>query len=147
MTIAYRVQRQNSTLQLHQDHFGKPSARKISGDEAVRNWDPTDPDKNNPWREYLKNQSTQTNTKPTTENNQTQNNNTQNTGGNIQNKNENVNNNNTTVNTTVPDKKPDNTVKNETDKTPQDTNSQSKVEKDNKTIQQNIRRKNNAKQI
>ncbi len=34
--------------------LGKPTARKISDDEEVRNWDPTDPDKNNPWNEYLK---------------------------------------------------------------------------------------------
>ncbi len=34
--------------------LGKPSAQKISGDEAVRNWDPTDPDKNNPWKSYTK---------------------------------------------------------------------------------------------
>lgn len=116
MTIVFQVQRQNFTHQPHLDHFGKPSARKISGDEAVRNWDPTDPDKNNPWREYLKNQSTQTNTKPTTGNNQTQDNNTQNnsntqnTGGNTQNKNNNVNN---TQTTTDPDKKPSEPIKNE----------------------------------
>ena len=94
--------------------LGKPSARKISGDEAVRNWDPTDPDKNNPWKEYLKNQSGQTTTKPETGNNQEQNTtqsnqntqNTQNTVGNTQDKNENTNTNNTTQNTVEQDKKP-----------------------------------------
>lgn len=29
--------------------LGKPQAMKISDEEAVRNWDPTDPDENNPW--------------------------------------------------------------------------------------------------
>lgn len=32
--------------------LGKPSAQKISEQEAVRNWDPTDPDANNPWKTY-----------------------------------------------------------------------------------------------
>lgn len=34
--------------------LGKPTVRKISSDEEVRNWDPSDPDKDNPWNEYLK---------------------------------------------------------------------------------------------
>lgn len=34
--------------------LGKPTAKKISSDEEVRRWDPTDPDGNNPWPEYLK---------------------------------------------------------------------------------------------
>lgn len=29
--------------------LGKPDAEKISDNEECRNWDPTDPDKNNPW--------------------------------------------------------------------------------------------------
>lgn len=33
--------------------LGKPTAQKISDDEEVRNWDPTDPDKDNPWKDYL----------------------------------------------------------------------------------------------
>ena len=33
--------------------FGKPSAQKISNaPEYLRNWDPTDPDPDNPWRNY-----------------------------------------------------------------------------------------------
>lgn len=53
--------------------LGKPSAQKISGDEAVRNWDPTDPDKNNPWKTYKKdtksdNNVKETSTKPTEQN-------------------------------------------------------------------------------
>lgn len=34
--------------------LGKPTTKKISGDEKVRNWDPTDPDKDNPWKSYVK---------------------------------------------------------------------------------------------
>ena len=34
--------------------LGKPTAQKISGNTEVRNWDPTDPDKANPWSAYLK---------------------------------------------------------------------------------------------
>lgn len=32
--------------------LGKPSAQKISGNRTLRNWDPTDPDENNPWKKY-----------------------------------------------------------------------------------------------
>ena len=33
--------------------LGKPSAQKISGyEEPLKNWDPTDPDPNNPWNNY-----------------------------------------------------------------------------------------------
>lgn len=34
--------------------LGKPTAQKISDDEAVRGWDPTDPDSKNPWKTYNK---------------------------------------------------------------------------------------------
>lgn len=36
--------------------LGKPTAQKISNHVAVRGWDPTDPDKNNPWKTYNPNQ-------------------------------------------------------------------------------------------
>lgn len=32
--------------------LGKPSERKISGDSEVNGWDPTDPDSDNPWKNY-----------------------------------------------------------------------------------------------
>ena len=32
--------------------LGKPTAQKISSYEEVRGWDPTDPDKANPWKNY-----------------------------------------------------------------------------------------------
>ena len=34
--------------------LGQPTAQKISDDTEVRGWDPTDPDKANPWTAYLK---------------------------------------------------------------------------------------------
>ncbi len=39
--------------------LGKPSAKKISDDESVRNWDPTDPDKKNPWKNYTPDENNQ----------------------------------------------------------------------------------------
>lgn len=32
--------------------LGKPAEQKISDETEYRNWDPTDPDSNNPWRNY-----------------------------------------------------------------------------------------------
>ena len=45
--------------------LGKPSERKISGDSEVNGWDPTDPDSDNPWKNY---DSTKKNDKENTEN-------------------------------------------------------------------------------
>ena len=33
--------------------LGKPTAQKISGEESVRGWDPTDPASENPWKNYV----------------------------------------------------------------------------------------------
>ncbi len=38
--------------------LGKPSAQKISSNEKCRNWDPTDPLSNNPWKNYVEPAST-----------------------------------------------------------------------------------------
>ena len=39
--------------------LGKPTAKKISGEpEEIRNWDPTDPNENNPWKTYTPSEST-----------------------------------------------------------------------------------------
>jgi lipoprotein-anchoring transpeptidase ErfK/SrfK len=54
--------------------LGKPTAQKISEEEPVRGWDPTDPDPTNPWKTYNpsqkeeaeENNTTTTPTKPTT---------------------------------------------------------------------------------
>lgn len=45
--------------------LGKPSAQKISGNEANRGWDPTDPAEGNPWRNTSNNKP-----KPPAENNE-----------------------------------------------------------------------------
>ncbi len=35
--------------------LGKPTAQKISNEESVRGWDPTDPSSENPWKNYVPN--------------------------------------------------------------------------------------------
>ncbi len=57
--------------------LGKPLAKKISSyEDYLRNWDPTDPNSNNPWKNYKGPQKIDTNTtkKPETNNNPTNNN-------------------------------------------------------------------------
>lgn len=49
--------------------LGKPSARKISSNEACRNWDPTDPDSRNPWNNYVEPKNENTKLKNKEENN------------------------------------------------------------------------------
>ncbi|MCI8518643.1 MAG: hypothetical protein HFJ51_00445 [Clostridia bacterium] len=51
-----------------QVHFGKPTAQKISEDVEVRNWDPTDPDKKNPWKEYVDREQEPSNSQANTNN-------------------------------------------------------------------------------
>jgi hypothetical protein len=36
--------------QINLGPLGKPEAKKISNNIELRNWDPTDPDPNNPWK-------------------------------------------------------------------------------------------------
>ena len=96
--------------------LGKPSAKKISGNEACRNWDPTDPNPNNPWKNYKEQQKNNTNnsqkeTTNNTTNNESKNNNAKsdetknnNTNNNIEdnsNKNNDKKNNDTKANTSV----------------------------------------------
>ncbi|MDE5830861.1 MAG: L,D-transpeptidase [Clostridia bacterium] len=80
--------------------LGKPTAKKISEDEDVRNWDPTDPDSNNPWKTYTK----PTTTKPATGNQAVNNTNT--AGNNVIDNNtvNNVTNSNNVVENIVEDK-------------------------------------------
>lgn len=73
-----------------QDLYGKPTAKKITSDIEVRNWDPTDPDKENPWNEYLKGEK---NNKPENEN-KNDNTNTSNTNKTNTSNNKNTNNTN-----------------------------------------------------
>lgn len=80
--------------------LGKPTARKISDDVEVRNWDPTDQDSGNPWKDYLKKQEdAKQNSQNVTQNTMTQNTVT-NTAGNttvVPGNNTNVTNQNSTV--------------------------------------------------
>ena len=46
--------------------LGKPTAKKISSYENLRNWDPTDPDPNNPWKNYDENSNKTEPSKPST---------------------------------------------------------------------------------
>lgn len=51
---------------------GKPSAKKISSyPDYLRNWDPTDPNPNNPWRNYKENKNTNNKQNETTNNTKT----------------------------------------------------------------------------
>lgn len=72
--------------------LGKPSAKKISSyEDYLRNWDPTDPNSNNPWKNYKAPQKNENNTviKPETPNNTISNTNKpDNTTGESTNKNE-----------------------------------------------------------
>lgn len=58
--------------------LGKPSAMKISNNEQCRNWDPTDPNSNNPWKTYKEPPKQDTNTTNNNETNTTGNNTTDN---------------------------------------------------------------------
>ena len=51
--------------------LGKPSAQKISSNETCRGWDPTDPNSNNPWKNYKETPTLQTNTTTNTNNTET----------------------------------------------------------------------------
>lgn len=105
--------------------LGKPSAKKISSyPDYLRNWDPTDPNSNNPWKTYKENNTNEAENSSKTDNTKTEN----------AEKNEKVTNsakpenaikNETTTNstklentvkneTTTNSTKPENTVKNET---------------------------------
>ena len=88
--------------------LGKPSAQKISGNEACRNWDPTDPNPNNPWKNYKEDSNTNTNDKQNeTTNNTKPDNSVKNEGNNS------VNPDNTEKDKATDNTKPDNSVKNE----------------------------------
>lgn len=84
--------------------LGKPTTRKISNaPNYVKGWDPTDPDKNNPWSKYLKGQ----------ENKKDENNTITNT---TTDKDNNTVGNNTTENNTIGNNTIENTTKDEENK-------------------------------
>ena len=112
--------------------LGKPKAQKISDNEECRDWDPTDPDKNNPWNggsgipsvTYTENKS---NTKKNNSNKtNTSNNKTNNTSSNSS---TNTKNNSTNTNT--------NNKNNNTNKTTTTNNIKDEVIKDNDKVNEN----------
>ena len=94
--------------------LGKPGSQKISSNVSCRNWDPTDPDPNNPWRGNNGFSNTQIKNEPQI------NNNTKNNTNNSSNNNSNNNNNNEQYN--KDDKKDEEENKNEVQNTVNETN-------------------------
>ncbi len=100
--------------------LGKPSSKKISSySDDLRNWDPTDPNPNNPWKNYKesnKPSSGNTNNNSNTINNTVNKNNTINTNttGNTVTNTTNTVTTNTVKNTIKPDGNTVNTIKNNT---------------------------------
>lgn len=92
--------------------LGKPTAQKISGNEACRNWDPTDPNPNNPWRNISSDNNTSSDNK---DNSNTTNSNVNNadTNTSIENNTTTDNSNNTITNDTI-DNTINNTIENST---------------------------------
>lgn len=97
--------------------LGKPGSQKISSNVACRNWDPTDPDPNNPWRGNNGSSNTQIKNEPQI------NNNTKNNTNNSSNNNSNNNNNNEQDNKDdKKDEKDEEENKNEVQNTVNETN-------------------------
>lgn len=103
--------------------LGKPSAQKISSNERCRNWDPTDPLPNNPWKGYTEPASTpveqpkdNNNTDKNQNSNESQNNNNTNTEkeNTISNEVSNSTNSNTSNNTNETENSIENTTGNNT---------------------------------
>ena len=111
--------------------LGKPTAMKISDAPSnIRGWDPTDPDKNNPWPEYLEglknqeNDDKNNNDKPSTGNNDKTNEvDTNTTVNEVTNTTTNETSGNTTTNTTTNEttnEAEENTTTNETTNKPEE---------------------------
>lgn len=100
--------------------LGKPSSKKISSySNDLRNWDPTDPNPNNPWKNYKEsnkpssNNTNNNSSTNTTSKNNTINTNTNTTGNTVTNTTNTVNT-NTVTNTIKPNGNTVNTIKNNT---------------------------------
>lgn len=111
--------------------LGKPTEQKISSEEAYRSWDPTDPDPDNPWKNY---------SKENTESNSGKDNNSTNT--NVENNTENTNteNTNNSSNTTT------NTTQNETNSSSNTTNVTQNEANSSNTTQNEVNSSNNTTQ-
>lgn len=101
--------------------LGKPSAKKISSySDNLRNWDPTDPNINNPWKTYQESKETNNNTT----NNVTQNNTT--------------NNNNNVIKNEVKDNNKNEIVKNEVSNNEVDNKNEIKDDTKNEIVKNEV---------
>ena len=96
-----------SIIEFNTNVTNNESAPKISSNERCRNWDPTDTDSNNPW----KNKANLVENKVNAENNNNNDNNNNNNNNNDNNSNNNNNNNKTTINDNNKTSANDNTAK------------------------------------
>lgn len=117
---------------------GKPSAKKIKDyPDYLRNWDPTDPNPNNPWKTYNENSNTSANNK--------QNEGANNSQPNTSEKDEVTNNEKTDIsekNEATDNTKPDNSVKNEiTNSTKPDSSDKTNTTNQNNAVSNNTNEK------
>ena len=118
--------------------LGKPSAKKIKDyPDYLRNWDPTDPNPNNPWKTYNENSNTSANNK--------QNEGANNSQPNTSEKDEVTNNEKTDIsekNEATDNTKPDNSVKNEiTNSTKPDSSDKTNTTNQNNAVSNNTNEK------
>lgn len=131
--------------------LGKPTAQKISNAPGnLKWWDPTDPDFNNPWRNYKPSTNNNTTNNNTPNSNTTQNNTTQKPSNNQNNtttekpsQNENTQNNTQNVNNTQTNNTQANNQNNQNNQTNAEDNEPSKNNTQNKN-QQNNNQNNNV---
>lgn len=131
---------------------GKPSAKKISSyPDYLRNWDPTDPNPNNPWKNYKETEITNTNdkqnettnnTKPDESAKKEETNGAKNNGSEKGEETDSAKPDNTGKNETTDNTKPDNSVKNEITNSTKPDNS-GKNEQTNTLTQNNINENQN----
>lgn len=117
---------------------GKPNAKKISSyPDYLRNWDPTDPNPNNPWKNYKEDSNTSANNK--------QNEGANNSQPNTSEKDEVTNNEKTDIsekNEATDNTKPDNSVKNEiTNSTKPDSSDKTNTTNQNNAVSNNTNEK------
>ena len=117
--------------------LGKPSAKKISSyPDYLRNWDPTDPNPNNPWKNYKENGNTN--------NQQSESTNDSKTDNSVKNEEKNsAKPDNTEKDKTTDNTKPDNSVKNEITNSTK-TDSSGKNEQTNNVRNNTNENKNNV---
>ena len=116
--------------------LGKPTAQKISSVVECRNWDPTDPQKGNPWRDYeAKQNQANNNNLATPSTNNTLNNNTIPNSNNAVNNNSIPNSNNTVNNNSIPNS--NNTVNNNSIPNSNNTVNSNSIPNSNDTVNNN----------